>query len=448
MVDAQAVKKRKASDEHSDEIVAVPGPPKPTAKKPRTEPVANGTTKAATAKGKAKVEPPKGRRTNGTLPEVEDDENGDVVELQEDEPPDIPQPAPRVARGGSKQPKAKNGTHPPPPRPSRAEEKLSREVESWRKQLEQTREFSKEISGQRDKLAKQLEEVFRVRNTDAEEILNDYKAQFSESMQRKDTLVQELTAQLSKLQSSSKSDKSYTLHFLTREAAEEEKQALREENHRLKEVIKQRDATIVGKEKQIHSLEEDVKATRRELDAEIERSKALLAKAPPPAVARHHVAPSDIRNAPVIKLYEDLTNILVTTVKIDQNPEFTHIDEEILACIYTYRTETKEFSLYFTLRNVYERPPDKPLPPRPTKEDLLHKVKYEPRDLGMVQPEIADNLSFFKEPFMFAHDQMTVFLKTLTDTLSTILEPEGEIEEESRESPEIEVVDMTGQRLR
>lgn len=70
-------------------------------------------------------------------------------------------------------------------------------------------------------------------------------------------MIEELTAQLSKLQTSSKSDKSYTLQFLTREAAEEEKQALREENIRLKEVIKQREATIASKDKQMHALEDE-----------------------------------------------------------------------------------------------------------------------------------------------------------------------------------------------
>ena len=81
------------------------------------------------------------------------------------------------------------------------------------------------------------------RTTDAEEIKSEVEARHKEEIQRrsqlplllnyvdasttgKDSLIQELTGQLSK-QSPSSSSQSWTLHFLTREAAEEEKRALR-----------------------------------------------------------------------------------------------------------------------------------------------------------------------------------------------------------------------------
>ena len=73
----------------------------------------------------------------------------------------------------------------------------------------------------------------------------------------KDDLIQELEAQLARLQSPTKAGSSWTLQFLTREAADDEKKVLLEENKRLKEAIKQRDATIASKEKQIsEALEE------------------------------------------------------------------------------------------------------------------------------------------------------------------------------------------------
>ncbi|OSD08335.1 hypothetical protein PYCCODRAFT_1356535 [Trametes coccinea BRFM310] len=437
MVDEQPTKKRRKPSEDSEEVVAMPGPPSKTVAKKtgaRAEPTTNGTSKSATVKGKARAGPhSKAGKANGMVAEVEEDRE-EVVELNDDEAPPEP-PVQQSARAGSKQPKSNNGSRAPnATRSSKTEEKLAREVENLRAQLERSRETAKE----RDKLAKQLDEVFRIRNTEPEQILEEYKSQFDENIQRKEALIQELTAQLSKLQSSSKSSKSYTLHFLTREAAEEEKQALREENLRLKEVIKQRDATIASKDKEIQALQENAKVMQKELDAEIERSKSLAARAPAPtAVARQHApAPNEPRNTPVIRLYEDMTNILVTGVKIDKSPDFPQLDEEILSCIFTYNYQTPDSEdaafcellppLNFSLRNVYELPPGAQPGVSLPRDKLILKVKYEPRDLDKESPDIVERLAFFKDPFMFARDQMTVFLKTLTDTVSGIFEPEGE----------------------
>ncbi|CDO77647.1 hypothetical protein BN946_scf184963.g4 [Trametes cinnabarina] len=473
MVDEQPANKRRKPSEDSEEVVAMPGPPpKSTARKTasRTEPATNGIIKAAVTKGKARADaPPKTGKVNGA-PTAEEEERDEVMELDDSDKPLDP-PAQRAVRSSSKQPKPTNASRASTvARSNKAEEKLAREVENLREQLERSRESAKEIATQRDKLAKQLEEVFRIRHTEPEQLLEEYKSQFDENINRKEALIEELTAQLAKLQSSSKSNKSHTLHFLTREVAEEEKQALRDENLRLKDVIKQRDATIASKDKQIHALQEEgmfprprlsvlpaaahlrappnlAKTVKKELDAEIERSKSLARTPAPTAAARQQkLTPSEPRNTPVIRLYEDMTNILVTGVKIDKSPDFPELDEEILACIYTYQSlddDKLTFSLNFSLRNVYERPPDSaPGTPIP-KENLILKVKYEPRDLDKERPEIVERLAFFKDPFMFARNQMTVFLKTLTDTVSSIFEPEGEGDESGAvdRSPEVVVVE-------
>ncbi|KAH9900833.1 hypothetical protein C8Q73DRAFT_675967 [Cubamyces lactineus] len=446
MVDEQPAKKRrKDQSEESEEVVAVPGPPRAVAKKSvaRSEPPTNGASKA---KGKARADPPaKGSKGNGASVEVEED-NAEVVELDEEEPPD-PHPQ-KPIRAGSKQPKLRNGTHPPAPaRPSRTEEKLTRELESLRAQLERSRETAKEIATQRDKLAKQLEDVFRIRHTEPEQALEEYKSHFDDSMKRKESLIEELTAQLSKVQSSSKSNgkSQTTLHFLTREAAEEEKQALREENDRLKEVIKQRDATIASKDKQIQTLQDEAKIVQKELEAEIERSKALAARAPAPQVARQQKpTPSESRNTPVIRLYEDMTNILVTGTKVEKNSFYPDLDEDVLTCIYTYQNleEGTAFSLNFSLRNTYDRPDGVDPGTQVPKDQLIMKVRYEPKDLDKESPDIVERLSFFKDPFMFARDQMTVFLKTLTDTISGIFEPEADGDGSGvHDGPEVIVVD-------
>lgn len=76
---------------------------------------------------------------------------------------------------------------------------------------------------------------------------------------------------------------------------------------------------------------------RYELKAEIERSRVLSDKSvrTPQAVARSRLAGEDPKNAEVIRLYEDLTDLLVPNMKhqISHGPG---ADEWIFKCIYTY----------------------------------------------------------------------------------------------------------------
>ncbi|TFK89461.1 hypothetical protein K466DRAFT_486803 [Polyporus arcularius HHB13444] len=428
-VESPSSKKRKNSEEPEQDG----GKGKGAKKAPvRAKANANGATKAAPAKGKARADAP--AIPNGASGDAMDVDKDDVLEVDEDEPPDPP--VQRVPRGVARPLKAKGGvTAAAAARQAKVEERLNREVEHLRAQLEQSRESAKEVAAQRDKLASQLEEVFRVRQTEAEQALADYKAHFDESMKRKESLIQELTSRLTSLQSpskASKSDQSYTLHFLTREAAEEEKRALKEENARLLETVKQRDAWLAGKDQQMNALRDEAKTLRMELDAEIERSKHLLTHAqhaPGPAFSGpSRRTDQEVKNAPVIRIYEDMTNVLITSVKMERSPEFPEIEEEYASCIYTYINEDIKFckkpsaTLNFTLRNNFEKPVDHP-PGQPlTREQLLQKVRYQPRDLDKENPDIVGRLGFFKEPFMFSRDQMAVFLKTLTETVAGVFE--------------------------
>ena len=80
-----------------------------------------------------------------------------------------------------------------------------------------------------------------------------------------------------------------------------------------------------------------MEAKRVEPHAEIERSKSLAARPAGPTQARSTKATAaELRNTPVIKLYEDMTNILVTNVKLEKSPDWPDVDEESLTCIYTY----------------------------------------------------------------------------------------------------------------
>ncbi|KAI0695872.1 hypothetical protein C8T65DRAFT_664592 [Cerioporus squamosus] len=442
-VESPSSKKRKTSEEPEEDGG---GKGKGTRKAPiRAKANANGVTKAAPAKGKARADVP--AKQNGASGDAMDVHKDEVLEVDEDEPPDPP--VQRVARGSARPPKAKGGlTAAAAARQAKVEERLNREVEHLRVQLEQSREAAEEVAAQRDKLASQLEDLFRVRQTEAEQALADYKAHYDESMKRKESLIQELTSRLTTLQSpskASKSDQSYTLHFLTREAAEEEKRALKEENAKLLETVKQRDEWVASKDKQMDGLREEVKTLRMELNAEIERSKNLLARAqhaPGPAMSGpSRRTEQEVKNAPVIRIYEDMTNVLITSVKMERSPEFPEVEEESASCIYTYINDDTKFSLNFTLRNIYDKPDGHP-PGQPlTREQLVQKVRYQPRDLDKEHPDIVGRLGFFKDAFMFSRDQMVVFLKTLTETVTGVFEVDENGEPPGTEA-EIVVVEM------
>lgn len=70
-------------------------------------------------------------------------------------------------------------------------------------------------------------------------------------------MINELTTQLTKIKALGGSEKSYTLHFLTREAADEEKEAVEREVGRWKDVVKQKDAQLAEKDKRIADFEDE-----------------------------------------------------------------------------------------------------------------------------------------------------------------------------------------------
>lgn len=101
---------------------------------------------------------------------------------------------------------------------------------------------------------------------------------------------------------------------------------------------------------------------RYELKAEIERSKVLSDKSvrTPQAAARSRIAGTaseDPKNAQVIRLYEDLTDLLVPNMKHQTN-HGPGADELIFKCIYTYSeddmssTNSMQKSMVYPASNV------------------------------------------------------------------------------------------------
>lgn len=93
------------------------------------------------------------------------------------------------------------------------------------------------------------------------------------------------------------------------------------------------------------------KVLRSDLAAEIERGRILASRNPPPSITRANTKTvEDPKNGRVIRLYEDMTNLLVVSAKIEKS-SMLNLDEAVFACVYTHRestTDTKGASESFT----------------------------------------------------------------------------------------------------
>ena len=69
-------------------------------------------------------------------------------------------------------------------------------------------------------------------------------------------LIKELTTQIARISPMFEQGRGSTVHFLTREAADEEKRVLEERLEKSKEALKQKDAIIKDKDARIAALNE------------------------------------------------------------------------------------------------------------------------------------------------------------------------------------------------
>lgn len=166
-----------------------------------------------------------------------------------------------------------------------------------------------------------------------------------------------MTSQIAQKETLAQRGKHSILHLITREAADEEQRKLVQDAARLRQALAEKDQALHEKDNQMAELRQigeialrivsDVvidplleNELRFELKAEIERSKTLADKSirTPQVAPRSRMAGAafeDPKNAEVIRFYEDLTNLLVTSMK-HQTSHRPGADEWILKCIYTY----------------------------------------------------------------------------------------------------------------
>ena len=188
----------------------------------------------------------------------------------------------------------------------------------------------------------------------------------------------------------------------------------------------------------------------RERDAEIERSKELLARAAPkntPNSRSHPKRPfgmDDPKMTEVIKFYEDMSNLLVTNVKFE-HPSDSEEADVIFHCIYTYYEMTRRaddiegdrigekswflkrftgsllivalpIGIVFTMRifNGFGGPNGEPA----SEDDFIHRrIKYAPLHLDKEPETFVKALEFMGDSFTFPCAQQGLFLNSLREKI-------------------------------
>ena len=69
--------------------------------------------------------------------------------------------------------------------------------------------------------------------------------------------------------------------------------------------------------------------------------------------------------------------------------------------------------------------------PPTSKKDLVEKIEYIPVNLENESEQFKDSLEFFKTAFIFERSQMHVFMRSLTERLSSLAESDSEEEGEA-----------------
>jgi len=145
--------------------------------------------------------------------------------------------------------------------------------------------------------------------------------------------------------------------ILTREEADKENKGLRDQLRSYKEVLGQRDQHLKERDEEItilkaaresnsivmtpspHKYAPPENDLRYELQLEVERAKGLVEKVKQPGSAsrpRAGVGVGDPKYGTLVKFYEDLTNVLITSMRVLPG-RYLNTDDYSMTCIYSYR---------------------------------------------------------------------------------------------------------------
>jgi len=208
---------------------------------------------------------------------------------------------------------------------------------------------------------------------------------------------------------------------------------LEERLEKAKEALKQKDAVIKDKDARIAALDEQLETTQADLKAEIAHSlqnKTTKGQRETPRSGRtaQDTLVNDPKHGVTIRLYEDLTNLIVLSAKIQESPYayLGQFEEITYKCIFSHMNTA---SLSFLLTSLYQPPPSSVpghSPSRPkSKDDLQRMVRYTPLELEKESQEYIQKLDFLADTFTFGYDQMEFFLKTLNDHFASLSEEQN-----------------------
>ncbi|KAI5121022.1 hypothetical protein M0805_005967 [Coniferiporia weirii] len=297
-----------------------------------------------------------------------------------------------------------------------------RREERDRKKIERLRRQLQDSKAQRDSLAAQLEEAFHTRKTELEERVENLVLVYESRIQIQEESIKEMTSQLARIDSLTREGKTSTLHFLTREAADEERRDIERQVDQLRKALREKENDIAERDAAIDERDLEIRTLKIELSAEVERSKSLAASRSntrdPASRARMFTgsgsgAKIDTEKATNIhRLYEDMSNILFIDCKYETSSDSAD-KQWVYNCLYTHLGSKQ--SLNFSLR-TYSEIED---------EETVEKVAYTPVELSDDSPELMERLDFLAEEFTFQRKQLDVFMNRLYNAMNDAFEPSG-----------------------
>ncbi|TFK30103.1 hypothetical protein FA15DRAFT_609201 [Coprinopsis marcescibilis] len=260
------------------------------------------------------------------------------------------------------------------------------------------------------------DELFNIRVTEAEALMHESEKQSQARIQAQDTIIENLHNQLAKKEPllRATAGKKAVVSLLTRDEADTEVQQFKTQITDLKKQLAEAKSVVESKDREIDQLEETTKQIQTELNAEIKRSKDLADRARnhPPSVTRpgagNSLGTDEPKAARVTRLYEDLTNILISSVKCSSSA-IPGKEEWAYTCVYTHSDPTspnsETSSLTFRLLFSWDNPD----------HETIH---FQPLELDKESPEFIEKLGFLKNPFSFDRRQLSLLVKTLSETMS------------------------------
>ncbi|KAJ7085830.1 hypothetical protein B0H15DRAFT_846569 [Mycena belliarum] len=275
-------------------------------------------------------------------------------------------------------------------------------------------------------LAKQLEESYRVRHTEPEELLARQVEKYEEIIQTKDLLLKQQQEMLEHKEPLSRDGKTSVLHMITREQADADKRSAEGQVTYWQAQVDEKDMLLAEKDQHIAEL----KQIQSDLQYEIktERQNSQKASRNPPSAQRGRgpnglLGSNDPKHAELVSFYEDVTNLLVTDIKI-QEPKYFDLDEWSLTCVYTYTNKAgaSDKSLSFVLRFTHD-PLDASLPVE-SAADLDRAAQYTPLNLDQESPEFIGALEFLNTGFAFPRTQLPLFFNSLVENMKAACEDE------------------------